>query len=108
MPWSLPSPVSPLGSAPWPRGTAARPPQCAPSWRALHRGPGFSAPVVLRPVLHAISEQLVVRVARLRGATGLPLRGLAIPLLHDPSILHPLPIALYILVIHRVQLPSAR
>ena len=29
---------SPPASAPWPRGTAARPPRSAPSCRALHRG----------------------------------------------------------------------
>eukprot|EP00964_Phaeocystis_antarctica_P061706 scaffold36894_cov63-Phaeocystis_antarctica.AAC.4 len=38
LPWPLPSPPSPPGSAPWPRGATARPPRCAPSWRALHRG----------------------------------------------------------------------
>eukprot|EP00964_Phaeocystis_antarctica_P082205 scaffold51527_cov33-Phaeocystis_antarctica.AAC.1 len=38
MPWPVPSPPSPPDSAPWPRGTAARPPRRAPSWRALHRG----------------------------------------------------------------------
>eukprot|EP00964_Phaeocystis_antarctica_P048208 scaffold27899_cov66-Phaeocystis_antarctica.AAC.3 len=33
-------PCHPPASAPWPRGTAARPPRRAPSWRALHRGRG--------------------------------------------------------------------
>eukprot|EP00964_Phaeocystis_antarctica_P038544 scaffold22051_cov51-Phaeocystis_antarctica.AAC.1 len=40
MPWTLPSAPSPPGSAPWPRGTAARPPRGAPSCLALHRGCG--------------------------------------------------------------------
>eukprot|EP00964_Phaeocystis_antarctica_P117359 scaffold81188_cov75-Phaeocystis_antarctica.AAC.2 len=30
MPWPLPSPLNPLDSTPWPRGTAARPPHRAP------------------------------------------------------------------------------
>eukprot|EP00964_Phaeocystis_antarctica_P052525 scaffold30768_cov68-Phaeocystis_antarctica.AAC.3 len=38
MPWPLPSPPSPPESAPWPRSTAARPPRCALSCRAPHRG----------------------------------------------------------------------
>eukprot|EP00964_Phaeocystis_antarctica_P146620 scaffold112985_cov58-Phaeocystis_antarctica.AAC.1 len=38
MPWRLPSSSSPPSSAPWPRGTAVRPPRGAPSWRAMHRG----------------------------------------------------------------------
>eukprot|EP00964_Phaeocystis_antarctica_P120036 scaffold83789_cov63-Phaeocystis_antarctica.AAC.12 len=38
MPWPLPSPPNPLAHAPWPRGTAARPPRCAPRCRAPHRG----------------------------------------------------------------------
>eukprot|EP00964_Phaeocystis_antarctica_P082576 scaffold51825_cov61-Phaeocystis_antarctica.AAC.3 len=38
MPQPLPSPSSPPGSAPWPRGATAQPPRSAPSWRAMHRG----------------------------------------------------------------------
>eukprot|EP00964_Phaeocystis_antarctica_P078634 scaffold48910_cov56-Phaeocystis_antarctica.AAC.4 len=34
----MPSPPIPPAGAPWPRGIAARPPLCAPSWRALRRG----------------------------------------------------------------------
>eukprot|EP00964_Phaeocystis_antarctica_P090375 scaffold57810_cov66-Phaeocystis_antarctica.AAC.4 len=56
----------------------------------------------------ASRQQLLVLVARLRGAPGLLLRGLAIPLLHDPAILRHLPMPLHLLVIHRVPLPRAR
>eukprot|EP00964_Phaeocystis_antarctica_P020115 scaffold11111_cov53-Phaeocystis_antarctica.AAC.2 len=50
----------------------------------------------------------MVLVARLSGAPGLPLRGLANPLLHHPSILSGPPIPLHRLVVHRVPLPRAR
>eukprot|EP00964_Phaeocystis_antarctica_P128379 scaffold92156_cov66-Phaeocystis_antarctica.AAC.5 len=71
-------------------------------------GLGCSAPVLLRGVPRAISQQLFVRIARLCGDAGLHLRGLASPLLRHPSVLRPLPMPLHLLVIHRVPLPSAR
>eukprot|EP00964_Phaeocystis_antarctica_P105185 scaffold70237_cov57-Phaeocystis_antarctica.AAC.2 len=70
--------------------------------------PGCSAPVVLGTVLHALSHQLRVRIARLRGEAGLPLRSLASPLLQHPAIILQVPLRLHLLVIHRVQLPRAR
>eukprot|EP00964_Phaeocystis_antarctica_P092264 scaffold59316_cov53-Phaeocystis_antarctica.AAC.4 len=66
------------------------------------------APVLLGYVPSALSQQLQVLVARLRGAPGLPLRDLAIPLLHCPTILIPLPLLPHLLVKRPVQLPSAR
>eukprot|EP00964_Phaeocystis_antarctica_P023071 scaffold12880_cov59-Phaeocystis_antarctica.AAC.1 len=71
-------------------------------------GPACSAPVLLRGVPHALSQQLLVLVARLRGVPGLLLRDLAIPLLHHPAILPHLPAPLLLLVIRHVQLRSAR
>eukprot|EP00964_Phaeocystis_antarctica_P020618 scaffold11403_cov64-Phaeocystis_antarctica.AAC.1 len=68
-----------------------------PQGNGLAVGPGCSAPIKLRGVPRAISQQLLVRVARLRGAPGCVLRGLAIPLLHHPSILRALPMPLHLL-----------
>eukprot|EP00964_Phaeocystis_antarctica_P043571 scaffold25006_cov64-Phaeocystis_antarctica.AAC.2 len=79
-----------------------------PQGDGLAAGPGCSAPVLLRGVLRALSQQLRVRVARLRGAPGCLLRDLAILLLHHPTILRQPPMHLQPLVIHRVPLPSAR
>eukprot|EP00964_Phaeocystis_antarctica_P027819 scaffold15690_cov66-Phaeocystis_antarctica.AAC.1 len=79
-----------------------------PQRDGLAVGPGCSAHVLLRGVPNTVSHQLLVRVARLRGVPGCLLRGLAIPLLHNPAILRPLPLHLQLLVVHRVQLPSAR
>eukprot|EP00964_Phaeocystis_antarctica_P048750 scaffold28224_cov58-Phaeocystis_antarctica.AAC.3 len=79
-----------------------------PQGDGLAVGPGCSAPVPLRAVLHAPSQQLRVLVARLRGALGLLLRGLAVPPLHRPTILIPLPILPHLLVKRPVQLPSTR
>eukprot|EP00964_Phaeocystis_antarctica_P124578 scaffold88220_cov54-Phaeocystis_antarctica.AAC.3 len=56
----------------------------------------------------ALSQQFIVLVTRLRGAAGVALRGLAIPLLAQPTILPPLPLPLLLLVKCRVQLHSAR
>eukprot|EP00964_Phaeocystis_antarctica_P050684 scaffold29503_cov53-Phaeocystis_antarctica.AAC.5 len=78
-----------------------------PQSDGLAVGPGCSTPVLLRGVPRAISHQLIVRVARLRGVPGLLLRGLANLLLHHPSVLRRLPPPLHLLVIHRVPLPSA-
>ena len=55
--------------------------------------------ILLRHVPRALSQQLLARVARLRGAPGLLLRRLASPLLHHLAILHPLPKALHLLVL---------
>eukprot|EP00964_Phaeocystis_antarctica_P103345 scaffold68635_cov56-Phaeocystis_antarctica.AAC.2 len=74
----------------------------------LAEGLGCSARVLLRAVPHALSQQLLVRVARLRGVPGLHLRGLAMPLLPLPAILQLLPLLPQLLVKHPVQLPSAR
>eukprot|EP00964_Phaeocystis_antarctica_P024166 scaffold13542_cov58-Phaeocystis_antarctica.AAC.4 len=67
-----------------------------------------SARVLLRGVTRALSQQLRVRVARLRGGAGLRLRGLASPLLHRATILIPLLLLPQLLVKHPVQLPSGR
>eukprot|EP00964_Phaeocystis_antarctica_P010249 scaffold5631_cov55-Phaeocystis_antarctica.AAC.1 len=74
----------------------------------LAEGPGCSAQVLLRAVPDAFSQQLRVRITRLRGDAGLPLRDLASPLLRHPTILRHLPLPLHLLVIHRVPLPSGR
>eukprot|EP00964_Phaeocystis_antarctica_P002424 scaffold1260_cov51-Phaeocystis_antarctica.AAC.1 len=79
-----------------------------PQRDGLAEGPGCSARVLLRAVPRAFSQQLIVRVARLSGATGLALRDLAIPLLPHPSIIKRLPTPLHLLVVHRVPLPSGR
>eukprot|EP00964_Phaeocystis_antarctica_P064590 scaffold38863_cov63-Phaeocystis_antarctica.AAC.2 len=79
-------------------------PQC----NGLAEGPGCSACVPLRGVPRAFSQQLIVRIARLRGVPGCLLRDLALPLLHHPSILRHFPLPLHLLVIHGVQLPGAR
>eukprot|EP00964_Phaeocystis_antarctica_P042692 scaffold24476_cov62-Phaeocystis_antarctica.AAC.5 len=79
-----------------------------PQGDGLAVGPGFSAVVSLRGVTDALSQQLHVLIARLRGVPGCLLRDLAIPLLHHASILIHLPVLLQLLVIHRVALPSAR
>merc|ERR1719345_304680 len=78
---------------PWPRGTAARPrlhsvrragERCTevevrlgpvgPQGDGLAEGPGGSACVLLRAVPDTLSHQLIVRVARPRGAPGCLLR----------------------------------
>eukprot|EP00964_Phaeocystis_antarctica_P082758 scaffold51973_cov69-Phaeocystis_antarctica.AAC.1 len=79
-----------------------------PQGDGLAVGPGCSACVLLRVVPDALSQQLVVRVARLRGEPGHPLRDLASLLLRHPAILRLLPKTLHLLVIHRVPLPRAR
>eukprot|EP00964_Phaeocystis_antarctica_P077759 scaffold48314_cov51-Phaeocystis_antarctica.AAC.2 len=79
-----------------------------PQGDGLAAGLGCSAPVLLRGVPRALSHQLIVLVAGPRGVAGLPLRGLAIPLLHRPTILVRLPIFPQLLVKHPVQLPRAR
>eukprot|EP00964_Phaeocystis_antarctica_P069181 scaffold41979_cov64-Phaeocystis_antarctica.AAC.3 len=66
------------------------------------------APVLPGEVSRALSQQLIVLVARLRGAPGLPLRDLAIPLLQHPAILPRPPRLPQFLVKRPVQLPSAR
>eukprot|EP00964_Phaeocystis_antarctica_P017359 scaffold9589_cov52-Phaeocystis_antarctica.AAC.1 len=79
-----------------------------PQGDGLAVGLACFAPVLLRAVPRALSHQPRVLVARLRGAPGLPLRGLAIPLLQRPTILRPLPLLPQLLVKRPVQLPSAR
>eukprot|EP00964_Phaeocystis_antarctica_P124471 scaffold88110_cov53-Phaeocystis_antarctica.AAC.3 len=79
-----------------------------PQGDGLAEGPGRSACVLLGKVPRALSQQLIVRVARLRGVPGCQICDLAIPLLRHPTILRHLPMPLHLLVIHRVQLPSAR
>eukprot|EP00964_Phaeocystis_antarctica_P038486 scaffold22009_cov62-Phaeocystis_antarctica.AAC.3 len=79
-----------------------------PQRDGLAVGLGFSTPVILRGVPHTLSQQLLVLVARLCGVPGLPLRNLALPLLHHPAILRLRPVPLHRLVVHRVPLPSAR
>eukprot|EP00964_Phaeocystis_antarctica_P006092 scaffold3326_cov59-Phaeocystis_antarctica.AAC.1 len=69
-----------------------------PQRDGLAVGPGCSACVVLGNVPRALCQQLIVLVARLRGAPGLPLRDLAIPLLHHATILCHLPMPLHRLV----------
>eukprot|EP00964_Phaeocystis_antarctica_P030545 scaffold17248_cov62-Phaeocystis_antarctica.AAC.2 len=59
-------------------------------------------------MLYALSQQLRVLVARLRGAPGSLLRELALPLLRHPTIRRVLPLFPQLLVKHPVQLPSAR
>eukprot|EP00964_Phaeocystis_antarctica_P001523 scaffold810_cov49-Phaeocystis_antarctica.AAC.1 len=78
-----------------------------PQRDGLADGPGCSACVLLRLVPCALSQQLRVLVARLRGVPGVRLRGLALPLQHHTAILHQLPLPLHLLVIHRVPLPSS-
>eukprot|EP00964_Phaeocystis_antarctica_P074760 scaffold46035_cov65-Phaeocystis_antarctica.AAC.2 len=68
-----------------------------PQGDGLAAGLGCSAPVLLRAVLHTLSNQLLVLVARLRSAPGLPLRDLAILLLRHATILRPLPKLLHLL-----------
>eukprot|EP00964_Phaeocystis_antarctica_P028384 scaffold16007_cov65-Phaeocystis_antarctica.AAC.4 len=116
MPWLLPSPPSPPDSAPWPRGTAARPPLVAEhSTEVVVRrglvgpqGDGLAVAVLFRGIPCAISHKPNPLVARLRGEAGRPLRGLAIPLLPRPTILLSLPRLPQVLVERPVQLPSAR
>eukprot|EP00964_Phaeocystis_antarctica_P161837 scaffold134859_cov69-Phaeocystis_antarctica.AAC.3 len=79
-----------------------------PQSDGLAEGPGCHAPVLLRLVPQALSQQLIVLVARQRGAPDLPLRELASPLLPGPAILRPLPLLPQLLVKRPVQLPSAR
>eukprot|EP00964_Phaeocystis_antarctica_P044854 scaffold25789_cov51-Phaeocystis_antarctica.AAC.2 len=79
-----------------------------PQGDGLAVGLPCSAPVLLRGVPRALSTQLIVLVARLRGDAGLLLRDLPFPLLPHPSILRHPPTRLHLLVIHRVPLPSAR
>eukprot|EP00964_Phaeocystis_antarctica_P084889 scaffold53559_cov66-Phaeocystis_antarctica.AAC.2 len=79
-----------------------------PQGDGLAVGPGFFAVVPLKGVPRTLSHQPIVRVARLRGDAGLPLRGLAIPLLRRPTILLRLPLLPHLLVKHPVQLPSTR
>ena len=74
----------------------------------LAKGLSCSAPVVLRGVPRALSQQAKVLVSRLRGAPGHLLCDLASLLLAHPAVLPQLPILLHLLVKHRVQLPSAR
>eukprot|EP00964_Phaeocystis_antarctica_P064122 scaffold38548_cov53-Phaeocystis_antarctica.AAC.6 len=106
----MPSPPIPPESAPWPRGTAVRPQPGAPRHRGdgLTVGPGCPAQVLVRVVPDARSQQLFVLVARQRGQPGSLLRDLAIPLLRHPAIFPPPPLPLLLLVIHYVQLHSAR
>eukprot|EP00964_Phaeocystis_antarctica_P080184 scaffold50058_cov60-Phaeocystis_antarctica.AAC.4 len=127
LPWPLPTPPSPPDSAPWPRGTAARPPPSVPrvgklvaeveirrgvvgpQGDGLAVGPGCSAAILPRGVPDTLSHQPQVLVARLRGAPGLTLRELAIPLPPRPTTLLPLlPLLPQLLVEHPVQLPRAR
>eukprot|EP00964_Phaeocystis_antarctica_P123163 scaffold86816_cov58-Phaeocystis_antarctica.AAC.2 len=83
-----------------------------PQGDGLAVGPGFSARVILTGVPCALSQQLIVRVARpLRGlarGTGRPLRDLAKLLPRHPTILALLPPPSQCLVKRPVQLPSAR
>eukprot|EP00964_Phaeocystis_antarctica_P152813 scaffold120862_cov69-Phaeocystis_antarctica.AAC.1 len=58
-----------------------------PQGDGLAVGPGCPAVVLLRVVPRAIGQQLIVRVARLRGFPGQLLCSLASPLLRHPSIL---------------------
>eukprot|EP00964_Phaeocystis_antarctica_P044808 scaffold25766_cov58-Phaeocystis_antarctica.AAC.2 len=69
-----------------------------PQGDGLAVGLGCFAPVLLRGVPNALSYQLRVRIARLRGLPGLPLRGLAILLLRRPTILPTLPLLPQLLV----------
>eukprot|EP00964_Phaeocystis_antarctica_P142831 scaffold108179_cov66-Phaeocystis_antarctica.AAC.2 len=62
-----------------------------PQGDGLAESPGCSAPVLFDGVPQAVSHQLQVLVARLRGVPGQLLRGLAMPLLHRPTILRHLP-----------------
>eukprot|EP00964_Phaeocystis_antarctica_P078636 scaffold48910_cov56-Phaeocystis_antarctica.AAC.6 len=61
-------------------------------------GPGYFSPVLLGVVPRALSQQLRVLVARLRGEASLLLCDLAIPLLRRPTILHLLPLLPHLLV----------
>eukprot|EP00964_Phaeocystis_antarctica_P010635 scaffold5850_cov61-Phaeocystis_antarctica.AAC.13 len=79
-----------------------------PQGDGLAEGLGRSARVLLRGVPQALSEQLLVLVARLRGFAGLALRELAILLLLHPTILLPLPLLPHLLVKRPVQRPRAR
>eukprot|EP00964_Phaeocystis_antarctica_P138533 scaffold103204_cov60-Phaeocystis_antarctica.AAC.3 len=79
-----------------------------PQGDGLAVGLGGSAPVLLRLVPRALSQQLRVHVARLSGAPGRPFCGLLIPLLRRPAILPCLPLLPQLLVEHPVQLPRAR
>eukprot|EP00964_Phaeocystis_antarctica_P132895 scaffold97047_cov54-Phaeocystis_antarctica.AAC.3 len=79
-----------------------------PQGDGLAVGPGLSANVLFRAVPQALSKHLIVRVARLSGDAGLPLRGLAIPLVQRPTICLRLPLLPQLLVKRPVQLPSAR
>eukprot|EP00964_Phaeocystis_antarctica_P099745 scaffold65545_cov56-Phaeocystis_antarctica.AAC.2 len=79
-----------------------------PQGDGLTVGLGCFAHVLLRGVPRALSQQLIALVARLRSGTGLPVRGLAIPLLPHPTVLPRLPLFPQLLVKRPVQLPSAR
>eukprot|EP00964_Phaeocystis_antarctica_P089043 scaffold56739_cov66-Phaeocystis_antarctica.AAC.4 len=70
-----------------------------PQGDGLAVGLGCSAPVLLRGVPQALSQQLHVRITRLRSDAGLLLRGLASPHLPAPP---------HIFVKCPVHLPSAR
>eukprot|EP00964_Phaeocystis_antarctica_P121555 scaffold85212_cov55-Phaeocystis_antarctica.AAC.2 len=78
-----------------------------PQGDGLAVGLGCFAPVLLRGVPPALSEQLRVRVARLRGEAGPLPRDLASPLLPHPAILLLLPQLPHPLVKRPVQLPNA-
>eukprot|EP00964_Phaeocystis_antarctica_P082846 scaffold52034_cov54-Phaeocystis_antarctica.AAC.3 len=79
-----------------------------PQGDGFAEGPGCPARILLRAMPQALSQQLRVLVARLRGDAGLPLRVLAILLLHRPTILIHLPLLPHLLVKRPVQIPSSR
>eukprot|EP00964_Phaeocystis_antarctica_P033598 scaffold19054_cov65-Phaeocystis_antarctica.AAC.2 len=79
-----------------------------PQGDGLAVGLACFAPVQLRGVPRALSQELRVLVARLRGNAGRLLRGLALPLLCRPTIRLQLPLLPHPLMKRPVQLPSAR
>eukprot|EP00964_Phaeocystis_antarctica_P073644 scaffold45202_cov74-Phaeocystis_antarctica.AAC.3 len=79
-----------------------------PQGDGLAVGSGCSAPIQLRGVPRALSQELRVLVARLRGDAGVALRGLALPLLHRPTILLQLPLLPQPLVERPMHIPRAR
>eukprot|EP00964_Phaeocystis_antarctica_P016863 scaffold9290_cov63-Phaeocystis_antarctica.AAC.8 len=79
-----------------------------PQGDGLAEGSGCSAPVLFGAVPRALSQQLIVLVARLLGEPGPLLRDLAILLKPLSTILPFLLLRFHLLVIRRVELPSAR
>eukprot|EP00964_Phaeocystis_antarctica_P030181 scaffold17018_cov60-Phaeocystis_antarctica.AAC.4 len=79
-----------------------------PQGDGLAVDPCCSAPVLLSLVPQAVSHQFRVRASRLCGLPARLFSDRAKPPQPKPTILRFLPMHLHLLVIHRVQLPSAR